>query len=645
MLKRPGVYFNRPVEPSTEPISIKVTSSSATPGILVGLRRPSVIRASGHTWEWTGYLNYDTAFPTFQGEPLDQDFALGKILVEERGGKVYATGMNEEGSFYIGTTVFDLRTGEQFAIPLEADNEPGSVTNQIFNSVVIRSLLAMDDGSSTFFGNDSAIYFDPTTTINTVTGPISASQTPLPEVYATSSKAGFVQLADDSVIRGALGAGGRGVSERVAVTAASLARELNVRLDNAVSGGVGISVSQNLVELPGGDPTDPSDDVLSYTISAGLPGNTDTVGFAGLTLGALQAQGAQPVTSIVNAISKTDTTAVRQLRLVTEEGLFTAQWIRAAQVENNTLTLGKIQTISDNRVLGRVGTGEAGNIQQITVNTTIASTPANTRLLTEKAVGDALGSLEDRLVPKTRDLIAGNGLTGGGNLSEDRTFTLGTPSSITSTSGNTTDTNTHTHTLADNAVITGKIAGNAVTTAKIDNNAVTRGKLATISDNNVLGRTNEGSSGTVQEVTVRTSIRGASTATHNPLVTEKAVRDAVDSVSITSSNFAGQSGAAPVYGVRAWGVMTGGDTGSPTISGGNMSSNVGKPRNGEYSISFSTNMPNNNYAVLATTGSDQDHVVEITGRSTSGFTATTSDPGQSNNNRSNTNVIMFMVIC
>jgi hypothetical protein len=43
--------------------------------------------------------------------------------------------MNEEGSFYIGTTVFDLRTGEQFAIPLEADNEPGSVTNQIFNNV------------------------------------------------------------------------------------------------------------------------------------------------------------------------------------------------------------------------------------------------------------------------------------------------------------------------------------------------------------------------------------------------------------------------------------------------------------------------------------------------------------------------------
>jgi hypothetical protein len=477
MLKRPGVHFNRPVEPSTDPIRVQIRSTSATPGILIGLRRPSVIRASGHTWEWTGYLNYDTAFPTFQGEPLDQDFALGKILVEERGGKVYATGMNEEGSFYIGTTVFDLRTGEQFAIPLEADNEPGSVTNQIFNSVVIRSLLAMDDGSSTFFGTDSSIYFDPTTTINTITGPISASQTPLPEVYATTSKAGFVQLADDSVIRGALGAGGRGVSEKVAVTAASLARELNVRLDNAVSAGIGISVSQNLIELPGGDPTDPSDDVLSYTISAGLPGNTDTVGFAGLTLGALQSAGAQPVTSIVNSVNKTATSSVRQLRLVTEEGLFTSEWIQGAQVENNTLGLGKLQTINDFRVLGRSGTGEVGGVQQVVVSTSIAATPLDTRLLTEKAVGDALTSLENALVPKTRKVDAGNGLTGGGDLSEDRTISMGTPGNITSTSTSATTANSHTHLLADNAVTAAKIDDGAVTTDKIATDAVTTTKI------------------------------------------------------------------------------------------------------------------------------------------------------------------------
>ena len=114
MRTRTGVWFSigsASLGPSTEPITIKTSASASATGFRIGLRRPSVIRASGHTWEWTGYLNYDTAFPTFQGDPLEQDFALGKIIVEENGGRVYATGMNEEGNYYLGTTVFDLRSG------------------------------------------------------------------------------------------------------------------------------------------------------------------------------------------------------------------------------------------------------------------------------------------------------------------------------------------------------------------------------------------------------------------------------------------------------------------------------------------------------------------------------------------------------
>jgi hypothetical protein len=267
MAARPGVYLSSSLEPSVNPIQFKVRSTSTTSGILIGLRRPSIIRASSHTWEWTGYLNYDTAFPTFQGEPLEQDFALGKIIVEERGGKVYATGMNEEGSFYIGTTVFDLRTGEQFAIPLEADNEPGSVTNQVFNSVVVKSALTMNDGSGLYFGNGTNIYFDSDTSFNTTTGPITAGQTPLPEVYATTAKAGLVQLADDSVIRGALGSGSQGIAERTVVTAAGLAKELTVRFDNTLSQGTGVLVTSSAVELPGGDPNSATDNITQFLVA------------------------------------------------------------------------------------------------------------------------------------------------------------------------------------------------------------------------------------------------------------------------------------------------------------------------------------------------------------------------------------------
>ena len=265
--ERPGVFFSDSLAPSVTPIELKTTSSATTQGIRVSLRRPSVIRASGHTWEWTGYLNYDTAFPTFQGDPLEQDFALGKIIVEEDGGRVYATGMNEEGSYYIGTTVFDLRSGEQFAIPLKADSEPGNVTNQVLNNVIINTTLLMQDNSSFVMGRGTTIFFSNDTQFKSLTtGDIVASNSP-PEVYASREKAGLVQLADSSVIRGALGRGSAGVSDKVAVTAQDLAEELNIRFENAFAQGTGIVVTQQLINPPDGDPADPDDDILQYTLS------------------------------------------------------------------------------------------------------------------------------------------------------------------------------------------------------------------------------------------------------------------------------------------------------------------------------------------------------------------------------------------
>lgn len=273
--KRPGVFLSSPLAPSTNPITIKTSSTTVSDGIRIGLRRPSVIRASGHTWEWTGYLNYDTAFPTFQGDPLEQDFALGKIIVEEKGGRVYATGMNEEGSYYIGTTVFDLRSGEQFAIPLKDDSEPGNITNQILNNVIIRNTLLMQDNSSMVFGKGTSIFFSNDTEFKSLTtGDIVASNDP-PRVYASREKAGLVQLADQNVIRGAFNARNTGISGNVAVTARDLAQELNLRLGAVVAEGVGVTVVQQKVDPSLIDPSvpatfdDDSDDIMQYTVNIG----------------------------------------------------------------------------------------------------------------------------------------------------------------------------------------------------------------------------------------------------------------------------------------------------------------------------------------------------------------------------------------
>lgn len=69
--------------------------------------------------------------------------------------------------------------------------------------------------------------------------------------------------------------------------------------------------------------------------------------------------------------------------------------------------------------------------------------------------------------PSTRVLTAGNGLTGGGDLSADRTFTLGTPSTLTTSTTNAVTATSHTHAVTFPVTsVAGKTG--AVTLAKAD---------------------------------------------------------------------------------------------------------------------------------------------------------------------------------
>ena len=269
--ERPGVHFDAEVAPNVERFNVKLRANSTDVGILINLRRPSVIRASGHTWEWTGYLNYDTAFPTFQGDPLEAEFALGKIIVEENGGRVYATGMNEEGSYYIGTTVFDLRSGEQFAIPLKADTEPGNVTNQVLNNVIVKNTLLMADDSKIIFQDGTQVIFNKNTEIVSNVGPITAGDGS--KSYGTVDYAGFVQLAKREDIEGARNLIGlKGVSDKVVVSALQLAQELDTRLSGFISAGTGVTVQ---VTPNNAGTEDESDDFNTYDISIGQDVSTD----------------------------------------------------------------------------------------------------------------------------------------------------------------------------------------------------------------------------------------------------------------------------------------------------------------------------------------------------------------------------------
>ena len=93
-------------------------SGSAVTRIIVNpveLRRPSIIRASGHTFEYIGYGpgNYSTALPERQGQqPTITEQLISQKFNSDGGVSVY-TGMNDRGDFYIGNKRISSTTGKE----------------------------------------------------------------------------------------------------------------------------------------------------------------------------------------------------------------------------------------------------------------------------------------------------------------------------------------------------------------------------------------------------------------------------------------------------------------------------------------------------------------------------------------------------
>jgi hypothetical protein len=83
--------------------------------IPVELRRNSIIRASGHTFEYVGYGpgNYSTALPDRQDRILSAQEEILTQATREDGGIVNFTGMNSDGDFYTGNTKINASTGEE----------------------------------------------------------------------------------------------------------------------------------------------------------------------------------------------------------------------------------------------------------------------------------------------------------------------------------------------------------------------------------------------------------------------------------------------------------------------------------------------------------------------------------------------------
>ena len=114
-------------------------------------RRPSILRASGHTFEYLGYGpgNYSTGLPQVQNRTLSDTEEYLAQAQERSGGTVVYTGLNNEGDFYIGNKRISSSSGQEssFGIPIPTiTGEDPSANSVVFDEVTVKQRINVEGG-------------------------------------------------------------------------------------------------------------------------------------------------------------------------------------------------------------------------------------------------------------------------------------------------------------------------------------------------------------------------------------------------------------------------------------------------------------------------------------------------------------------
>ena len=118
-------------------------------------RRPSILRASGHTFEYLGYGpgNYSTALPQVQLKTLSEreDFL---VQAQERScGAVIYTGMNSKGDTFNGNTKVSASSGQTTSYDIPKPTITGQDPSKLsvaFDEVTVRERILVEGGTSGF---------------------------------------------------------------------------------------------------------------------------------------------------------------------------------------------------------------------------------------------------------------------------------------------------------------------------------------------------------------------------------------------------------------------------------------------------------------------------------------------------------------
>ena len=119
----------------------------------VEFRRPSIARASGHTFEYLGYGpgNYSTGLPQVQVKTLTEREDFLSQSQERSAGVVVYTGMNSKGDSFVGNQKKSSATGEEITfdtpIPTITGVDPSRLS-VVFDEATIKERLVVEGGNS-----------------------------------------------------------------------------------------------------------------------------------------------------------------------------------------------------------------------------------------------------------------------------------------------------------------------------------------------------------------------------------------------------------------------------------------------------------------------------------------------------------------
>jgi len=121
--------------------------------IAVEFRRPSILRASGHTFEYMGFGpgNYSTGLPQVQIRSLTEREEFLAQSQEKSCGAVIYSGMNNKGDIFTGNTKTQAASGEVISYDIPKPTVTGqdpSKLSVVFDEVTVKERLLVEGGTS-----------------------------------------------------------------------------------------------------------------------------------------------------------------------------------------------------------------------------------------------------------------------------------------------------------------------------------------------------------------------------------------------------------------------------------------------------------------------------------------------------------------